>query len=106
MGDDPLVRNLMPQSAAVAGISPLDLSMTDSRRAFVAFKGLPVPQKGMGFEGNLCRTSRKVELTGPDGGDATLGVVKRKMSNFKLKRANDRSSTIHLEVSFVDRQAS
>lgn len=103
-----LVRNLMMEGAAAAEISPLELSMTDSLEVIKAtlrrFQAATSPEERKQLRNELIQDLKECRIDRPRRKRQCPRVVKKKMSNFKLKRENDRSSPLDLEVSFVNRE--
>ncbi len=103
-----LVRSLMLESATAAGISPLELSMTDSLEVIKAslsrFQATTTPKARSRIRGELIQDLMECRIDRPRRKRQCPRVVKRKMSTFKLKRENDRSLPLDLEVRFVDRK--
>lgn len=105
-----LVRDLMLESATLAGVSPLELSMTDSLEVIKAslrrFQSAASAEDRRGIRADLCQELGTCRIDRPRRKRRFPRVVKRKMSNFKLKRPNDRSSPLDLHVAFHERQVS
>lgn len=102
------VRNLMLEGAVAAKISPLELSMTDSLEVIKAslrrFQAVTTPKARSRIRRQLIQDLMECRIDRPRRKRQCPRVVKRKMSNFKLKRENDRSSPLDLEVNFIDRE--
>ena len=103
-----LVRNLMLESAEAAQISPLELSMTDSleviKTSLRRFQSATTPKARSRIRSELIQDLKECRIDRPRRKRQCPRVVKKKMSNFKLKRENDRSSPLSLAVTFVNRE--
>lgn len=106
-----LVRDLMVEgAAATAEVLPLELSMTDSLEVITAsltrFQAAADAESRQKVRTDLTRQLGKCRIDRPRKKQQYPRVVKRKMSNFPVKRPTDRSSPLNLTVDFVDRWAS
>ena len=104
-----LVRNLMLEAAITADISPLDLSMTDSleviKAALRGFQAAPGREGRRKVRCELIEDLMRCRIDRPRRKRQFPRVVKRKMSNFRLKREDDRWLPIDLKVIFIDQEA-
>ena len=104
-----LVRSLMLESAITTGLSPLDLSLTDSLEVIKAtlrcFQAKASPAERRRVRNELLHDLGKCRIDRPRRKRQFPRVVKRKMSNFKLKRPKDRSSPLDTSVRFIEREA-
>ena len=98
-----LVRELMMEGAEVAGVSPTELSLTDSLEA------IKLSLRNFHAGGSRLRARLREKLIQEIGGclidrprrkRQCPRVVKRKMSNFRLKRPGDRARPLDTEIRF------
>ncbi|MFA7484277.1 MAG: hypothetical protein WC314_27530, partial [Vulcanimicrobiota bacterium] len=98
-----LVRELMMEGAEVAGVSPTELSLTDSLEV------IKLSLRDFHAGGSRRRARLREKLIQEIGGclidrprrkRQCPRVVKRKMSNFRLKRPGDRARPLDAEIRF------
>ena len=98
-----LVRELMMEGAEVAGVSPTELSFTDSLEV------IKLSLRDFHAGGSRRRARLREKLIQAIGGCLIdrprrkrqyPRVVKRKMSNFRLKRPGDRARPLDTEIRF------
>ena len=98
-----LVRELMMEGAEVAGVSPTELSLTDSLEVIkLSLRDFQTggPRRRATLRQKLIQQIGKCLIDRPRRKRQCPRVVKRKMSNFRLKRKGDRAGPLDVEVRF------
>lgn len=96
-----LVRELMVEGAEVAEISPREISFTNSleviKQSFGSFQASGSRQRAK-LRDELIQQIGRCKIDRPRRKRQYPRVVKRKMSNFRLKREGDRGSPLDTEI--------